>query len=87
MAGWPPASLRLRLTDLQETRRALRELPPGVPDFTEMCFARYLAVRSTGYLEAVRDDVADLHVASKASDEVARRVRAHLRTGQGVAPE
>lgn len=86
MMAWPPASLRQRQLDLRDTRTALRELPEDAPDFTGACLARYLAIRSAGYLEAVRDDVADEHVAIKSTAEVARRVRKHLRQGQGVTP-
>lgn len=86
MTAWPPASLRQRSIDLRDTTLALRQLPENTPDFTRSCMARYLTVRAAGYLEAVRDDVADVHVTTKSSAEVARRVRAHLRTGQGVAP-
>jgi hypothetical protein len=43
-------------------------------------------VRSAGYLEAVRDDAADLFVSRVALEVVTRRVRQGLRQGQGVAP-
>ena len=81
-------SLRLRLQDLRDTVDALRTLPSNVSDEVERSMARYLTVRSAGYIEAVRDDAADLYiVASRASDEVVRRIRTNLRTGTGVRPE
>jgi hypothetical protein len=85
VSTWPPAGLRQRRLDLEDTAAALAACP-DTPEQLESCTARYLVVRSAGYLEAVRDDVADQYVALKASDEVARRVRSGLRTGQGVAP-
>jgi hypothetical protein len=43
-------------------------------------------VRSAGYLEAVRDDVADQYCSNKAAPQVVSRVRDNLRTGVGVSP-
>lgn len=80
------ASLRQRLLDLRDTRNAVRTLDPSTPDIVHRALARYLVVRSTGYLEAVRDDVADHFTSRKGSEEVVRRIRLHLRNGQGVAP-
>jgi len=80
------AAARLRLQDLQETVKVLRQLPTGTPDFASVALARYLAIRAAGYIEAVRDDAADAYVSSRAPDQVVRRVRSGLRTGQGVAP-
>lgn len=81
-------SLRLRLQDLRDTVEALRTLPTNVSDEVERSLARYLTVRSAGYVEAVRDDAADMYiVSSRASDEVIRRIRTNLRTGMGVRPE
>lgn len=84
---WPPASLRQRKLDLRETRDALKNLGPSSPDVVQRAMARYLVVRSAGFIEAVRDDVADVFSTVKASGEVARRIRVHLRGGQGVSPE
>lgn len=83
---WPPASLRLRLNDLRETVNAVTTLPRDSSDFTKVCLARYLTVRAAGYLEAVRDDAADIFVANQSLELIARRVRHGLRTGQGVSP-
>lgn len=87
MQSWPPASLRQRQLDLRETRDALKNLDRSNPDVVERALARYLVVRAAGFVEAVRDDVADLFSTEKASGEVARRIRVHLRGGQGVTPE
>lgn len=84
---WPPASLRQRKLDLRETRDALKNLDPNSPDVVQRAMARYLVVRAAGFVEAVRDDVADVFSTVKASGEVARRIRVHLRGGQGVSPE
>lgn len=84
---WPPASLRQRQLDLRETRDALNNLEPDSPDVVKRAMARYLVVRSAGFIEAVRDDVADVFSTVKASGEVARRIRVHLRGGQGVTPD
>ncbi len=80
------ASLRQRLIDLQDTRNAVRTMDYATPDTIQRALARYLVVRSAGYIEAVRDDVADNYTQQKGSDEVVRRIRLHLRNGQGVAP-
>ncbi|WP_156037182.1 hypothetical protein [Arthrobacter sp. UNC362MFTsu5.1] len=65
----------------------MRNLDRNNPDVVERAMARYLVVRAAGFIEAVRDDVADLFATEKASGEVARRIRVHLRGGQGVTPE
>lgn len=80
------ASLRTRLRDLTDTRELLSALPDGDP-FLSACLARYLVVRSAGYLEAVRDDVADYYATVCSNAHVAKRIRRHLRTGTGVAPD
>jgi hypothetical protein len=82
---WPPLGVTQRLLDLQSTRSTLRSYSEG-DFFTEQCLARYLTVRSAGYLEAVRDDVADQYCSNKASPQVVSRVRDNLRTGLGVSP-
>lgn len=83
--AWPPPGVRQRLLDLQGVRDAVRSLDGS--DLTlDQCLARYLAVRSAGYLEAVRDDVADMFAASQASPRVVNRIRDGLRGGLGVRP-
>lgn len=82
---WPPLGVTQRLIDLHSIRDSLRGLN-GSDFFVEQCLARYLTVRSAGYLEAVRDDVSDQFSAAQASPRVVNRVREHLRTGQGVTP-
>src|SRR5262245_51362710 len=83
--AWPPLGVRQRLIDLHSIQASLRNLD-GSDFFVEQCLARYLTVRSAGYLEAVRDDVSDHFSASQASPRVVNRVREHLRTGHGVTP-
>lgn len=87
MSAWPPATLTLRLADLRETSDALANLDSSAPDAIRIALARYVAVRSAGYLEAVRDDLADLFVSRVSIDVVANRVRSGLRQGQGVQPQ
>jgi hypothetical protein len=78
--------MRQRLLDLKQTTAALQQL--NSDDITlEQSMARYLTVRSAGYVEAIRDDVADLYTSVRSPIEVTRRVRVHLRTGQGAAPD
>ena len=48
---------------------------------------RYLAVRSAGLIEAVRDDVADQHCRVVSPRRPHRRIAAGLRTGQGARPQ
>lgn len=84
--SWPPATIRLRAQDLKNTMLALNEFHPLSDINVEQCLSRYLTIRSAGYIEAVRDDSADHFVATRASDEAVRRIRHHLRTGQGAAP-
>lgn len=87
MITWPPAALKFRLQDLRDTATCLRTVPTSASDTTTVALARYLTVRSAGYVEAVRDDVADQYVALlNSADPVIRRVRQGLRTGQGCAP-
>lgn len=84
--AWPPVGVRQRLIDLRSTRDALKNVDSSSDFFLEQCMARYLAVRSAGYIEAVRDDVADQFTAQKAAIEVVRRTQENLRTGEGVRP-
>ncbi|WP_350224178.1 HEPN domain-containing protein [Pseudarthrobacter sp. fls2-241-R2A-127] len=86
MTNFLSASLVQRRIDLRDTQSAVRDMRSSTPDIVQRAMARYLVVRSAGYIEAVRDDVADYFSATKASDEVVRRIRLHLRNGQGVMP-
>lgn len=86
MAAQILTALRQRLIDLRDTENAVRDSHGDTSDIVQRALARYLVVRSAGYLEAVRDDVADHFVQQKGSSEVVRRIRSHLRNGQGVTP-
>lgn len=81
------ATIRQRLNDLKEVRDVLRELDGNRADAMERALARYLTVRAVGYIEAVRDDLADLYAVEAGNPRLHRRVAHHLRTGLGVAPE
>lgn len=81
---WPPVGVTQRLLDL----KALSELVRSTDDSDDASphLARYLAVRSAGVIEAVRDDVADEHCRVVGSARPHRRVSSSLRSGQGVRP-
>lgn len=81
------ATIRQRLLDLREVRDCLRDLDEDQPDAVGRALARYLTVRAVGYIEAVRDDLADLYASTNGHPRLHRRVTHNLRTGQGVAPE
>ncbi|GHD51710.1 hypothetical protein D9V29_12430 [Mycetocola manganoxydans] len=85
MTSWPPAAVRSRKQDLLELTTVLQGLDPKAGDLT-VALSRYTIVRAAGYIEAVRDDVADLFVSRVAIDLVTNRIRSGLRGGQGVRP-
>lgn len=87
MSAWPPATVRSRLVDLHEAVDSLQTLPKGSPGNRQTALARYVTVRSAGYLEAVRDDVAGFFVERISVDLVTKRIRSGLGSGQGVAPK
>lgn len=80
------ATIRQRLLDLKEVQECLRS-NGSTSDVIERALARYLVVRAVGYLEAVRDDLADLYASTTGNARLHRRIVHHLRSGQGVAPE
>ena len=80
-------TIRQRLIDLKEVEDCLRSFDGSHSDVIDRALARYLVVRAVGYVEAVRDDLADLYAASTGNARLHRRVAHHLRSGQGVAPE
>lgn len=84
--SWPPTGIRQRQLDLRNTREALSRATGGSDDEVERCLARYLAVRSAGYIEAVRDDSCDGFCEARSTPEVISRIRVNLRTGQGTTP-
>lgn len=86
MVDWPPASIRQRRKDLKELSELLRTLPTDTEDAVERALARYLVIRSAGFIEAVRDDAASLYSREKSDATVHRRVQSSLYTGLGVAP-
>jgi hypothetical protein len=49
--------------------------------------ARYLTLRSVGYVESVRDDLADLYALRTGDGRLHRRISHHLRGGLGATPE
>lgn len=81
------ATIRQRRVDLQEVVGAVRGLDGSTPGPVERAMARYLTVRATGYIEAVRDDLADMYAEEAGHRRLHRRITHHLRIGQGVAPE
>ncbi|MCA1602971.1 MAG: hypothetical protein LC776_15510 [Acidobacteria bacterium] len=81
------ATIRQRLLDLREVEGCLRNLDAEQPDAVSRALARYLTVRAVGYVEAIRDDLADLYAATNGHPRLHRRITHHLRTGHGVAPE
>lgn len=81
------ANIRQRLIDLKEVQESLRNLDDTQSDVVSRALARYLTVRAVGYIEAVRDDWADLYAATVGHARLHRRITYHLRTGQGVAPD
>lgn len=85
MTSWPPATVRSRKQDLHELTTTLQGLDPKSGALI-VAFSRYTIVRAAGYVEAVRDDVADLFVSRVAIDLVTNRIRSGLRGGQGVRP-
>jgi hypothetical protein len=57
------------------------------PDEVVSALARYLTVRSVGYIEAVRDDLADLSASATGHPRLHKRITHHLRGGLGVNPK
>jgi hypothetical protein len=84
--SWPSTGIRQRQLDLRNTRDALGRAAAVDDDEVERCLARYLALRSAGYIEAVRDDACDTFCEARSAPEVTSRIRVHLRTGQGTTP-
>lgn len=80
------ATIRQRKIELKGVQKCLRELPVDASDVVEQSLARYLTIRAAGYIEAVRDDLADLYASSTGHPRLGRRIAHHLRTGQGVNP-
>ncbi len=85
----PPqrATIRQRELDLKEVQACLRDLDNDAPDAVSRALTRYLTVRSVGYVEAVRDDLADLYASVTGHPRLHRRIVHHLRGGLGAAPE
>ena len=86
LQAWPSASIRQRQLQHKELENLVRTLPDDVPDGVEAALIRYLVVRSSGLVEAVRDDAADLHCMHVGAPRLHRRIVSGLRTGQGVTP-
>ena len=87
--AWPPAAVRARLAEHRELASSLRSLSLSreLDGSIESSLARYLVVRSTGLIEATRDDVVDQYVQAFKMPRVHRRVTRFLRRGEGVAPD
>ena len=81
------AAIRQRALELRELRDCVRTLDVGQPDVVVRALSRYLTVRAVGYVEAVRDDLADFYAASTGHARLHRRITHNLRTGLGVTPE
>lgn len=81
------ATIRQREIDLKEVQDCLRNLDVDAPDAVSRALARYLTVRSVGYIEAVRDDLADLYAAVTGHHRLHRRIGYHLHSGLGATPE
>jgi len=82
---WPTIEMRDRLSDLQNTATELRALKPG-SGLIELCVARYLIIRSAGYLETIRDDSAEYFVQATSHPFAVNKINLHLRRGLSAAP-
>jgi len=81
------ATIRQREIDLKEVQDCVRNLDVDQPDAVSRALARYLTVRGVGYLEAIRDDLADHYASVTGHHRLHRRIVHNLRIGLGVAPE
>lgn len=82
--GWPPVSVKQRLVEHGELVKLVRRCADS--DDVSGPLARYLVVRSAGLVEAVRDDVTDVHCSVVGNKRLHRRIASGLRTGQGARP-
>lgn len=82
---WPTIEMRDRLSDLQTTATELKALKRG-SGLVELCVARYLVVRSAGYLETIRDDSAEHFVQATSHPFAVSKINGHLRRGLSAAP-
>lgn len=84
----PPqrATIKQRELDLKEIQKCLRELDQDAPDAVRRALARYLTVRSVGYVEAVRDDLADLYAYVTGHVRLHKWITKQLRKGLAVEP-
>lgn len=82
---WPTVEMRDRLADLRQTASELESMKRG-SGFIELCLARYLTVRSAGYIETVRDDAAEHFTSATSHPYVVDRVGTSLRRGQSAGP-
>jgi hypothetical protein len=82
---WPPVGVTQRILELKQLVGVVRQCS-GEEDYASH-LVRYLAVRSAGLIEAVRDDVADQHCRAMSPPRTHRRVTSGLRTGLGARPE
>lgn len=81
---WPPLSVyqsQLAQKDLLSLVRNYSEGDGNV----EGALLRYLVVRSAGYIEAARDDLAIGHVRAVAPQRIQKRIAVHLNNGQGAS--
>lgn len=83
--SWPPAGVTQRMLELKELVDIVRRCSGGEDYASHL--ARYLAIRSAGLIEAVRDDVADQHCRVVGPIRPHRRVVSGLRTGLGARPD
>lgn len=82
--AWPPVSVTQRL---QEHRQLVKEAKTFQgSDTLESALARYLVIRAAGLVEAVRDDVADMHSRQVSAPRAHRRITSGLRKGTGAKP-
>lgn len=97
--SWPPLSVHQRMsahrslvkaitTHVAASRKAKSDDrdAAALDDEIERSLARFLTIRSAGFIEAVRDDVADCYADRVGHPRVRARVAHGLRRGEGVHP-
>lgn len=82
---WPPQAVSQKRVEQRQLYQVVENFDG--PSEVQIALSRFLVIRTAGYVESVRDELASAHAERTAAPRVHHRVRQSLSSGLGVKPK
>lgn len=85
--AWPSLEIQRHRTSLAELASTVRDRKPEVADEVEAALARFLVVRTCGYVEQVSEECCRTYIACKSAPAITSFAQSFLGRGTNPTPE